>query len=132
MFAKYLLRWDTPATIGAWLALLQIPITLILAIPVWRWPNLLQLSMLATVGLLVGGAHYSLIAAYVRAEVSALEPFNFVRLIIAAIIGYLAFSENPDIWTWSGGAIIVASTSYIARREALRARRNLQEADHIS
>ncbi len=28
MFAKQLLRWDAPASIGTWLALLQIPITL--------------------------------------------------------------------------------------------------------
>ena len=56
--------------------------------------------------------------AYNRSDVSALEPFNFVRLIIAALIGYFIFAELPDAWTWAGGLIIIASTSYVARREA--------------
>jgi drug/metabolite transporter (DMT)-like permease len=38
------------------------------------------------------------------------------------LIGYLVFSELPDIWTWFGGAIIIASTTYVARREALLGR----------
>ena len=119
IFAKHLTQWDSPLTIGAWVALLQIPITLLMAIYFWRWPTLDQLAMLGAVGLLVGGAHLTMTTAYLRTEVSALEPFNFMRLIIAALIGYFIFSELPDIWTWAGGAIIIASTSYIARREAM-------------
>jgi drug/metabolite transporter (DMT)-like permease len=68
---------------------------------------------------MVGGGHFNLTIAYDRSEVSALEPFNSFRLITAALIGYFIFSELPDIWTWAGGAIIIASTTYIARREAL-------------
>ena len=120
IFAKRLLQWDSPATIGAWVALLQIPITFCMAIYFWRWPDLVQLTMLVMVGLLAGGAQFSMTLAYRRTEVSALEPFNFLRLIIAALIGYFIFSEIPDVWTWVGGAIIIASTSYVARREALK------------
>ena len=119
LFAKHLTQWDEPATIGAWVALLQIPITFAMAVYFWVWPNLTQLSMLIAVGLLVGGAHYTMALAYKRTEVSALEPFNFVRLIIAALIGYFVFAELPDIWTWAGGMVIIASTTYIARREAI-------------
>jgi drug/metabolite transporter (DMT)-like permease len=36
----------------------------------------------------------------------------------ASVIGYLAFGEIPDLWTWIGGTIIFASTTYIAYREA--------------
>ncbi|MBT3904612.1 MAG: DMT family transporter [Rhodospirillaceae bacterium] len=122
IFAKQLTKTDKPVTIGAWVALLQIPITFCLAFYVWRWPDLTQLAMLAAVGFMVGGAHFTMTMAYNRSEVSALEPFNFIRLIIAALIGFFVFSELPDIWTWAGGAIIVASTSYIARREAVLSR----------
>jgi drug/metabolite transporter (DMT)-like permease len=119
IFVKHLTKWDEPITIGAWVALLQIPITFLMAWYFWRWPNLLQLGMLAAVGLLVGGAHLTLTMAYDRTNISSLEPLNFIRLIIAALIGFFVFSELPDIWTWAGGAIIIASTSYIARRESL-------------
>jgi drug/metabolite transporter (DMT)-like permease len=118
LFAKHLTKWDRPMTIGAWVALLQIPITFLMAIYFWKWPNLMQLLMLAALGLLVGGAHYTMALAYNRTDVSALEPFNFIRLIIAALIGYFFFSELPDAWTWAGGLIIIGSTTYVARREA--------------
>ncbi len=118
IFAKHLTKWDKPITIGAWVALLQIPITLLMSLYSWRWPDFMQLVMLAAIGLLVGGAHFTLTSAYNRADVSALEPFNFIRLIVAALIGFFVFLELPDAWTWIGGIIIIASTSYIARREA--------------
>lgn len=118
LFAKHLTKWDQPMTIGAWVALLQIPITFLMAIYFWKWPNISQLIMLAALGLLVGGAHYTMALAYNRTDVSALEPFNFIRLIIAALIGYFFFSELPDTWTWAGGLIIIGSTTYVARREA--------------
>ncbi len=120
LITKQLTFSEAPAAIGAWMALLQVPITFALAIFFWTWPNVKQLVMMITVGLLVGAAHYTLTHAYDRAEVGALEPFNFVRLVIAALIGYVFFAETPDAWTWAGGAIIVASTSYIAHRETVR------------
>jgi len=125
LLTKHMTLSEPPATLGAWLALLQVPITFVLAVPFWTWPNPLQLAMMFGVGLLVGGAHFSLTMAYHRADVGSLEPFNFIRLVLAAIIGYVVFAENPDAWTWAGGAIIVASTSYIAHRESVRRRQGL-------
>ena len=49
-------------------------------------------------------------------------PVDFVRLIWVSIIGYFAFSEVPDLFTWIGGAIIFASALYIAYRESVRRR----------
>ncbi len=120
LLTKHLTQSEEPASIGAWLALLQVPITFMLALFYWTWPNPTQLAMMFIVGLLVGGAHYTLTIAYERAEVGSLEPFNFIRLVIAALIGYFVFSESPDAWTWIGGLVIIASTTYIAYRETMR------------
>jgi drug/metabolite transporter (DMT)-like permease len=122
LFTKHLTQSEAPAANGAWLALLQVPITFSLAIFVWHWPNPIQLAMMIAVGLIAGGAYYTLTVAYDRSDVGALEPFNFIRLIIAALIGYFIFSENIDVWTWIGGAVIVASTTYVAHREAVKRR----------
>ena len=48
----------------------------------------------------------------------AVEPITFLRLIWASLIGYLFFSQLPDIWTLVGGFIIFASATYVVRREA--------------
>jgi drug/metabolite transporter (DMT)-like permease len=122
LLTKHLTRSETPASIGAWMALLQVPITFVLALYFWRWPDLSQLVLMFVIGLLVGGAHYTLTVAYDRAEVGAMEPVNFFRLVLASIIGLVFFAELPDLWTVIGGLVIVASTTYIAHREHSRRR----------
>ncbi len=44
-------------------------------------------------------------------------PFDYARLVFAAAYGYLFFAEVPDMWTWIGAAVLVASTLYIALRD---------------
>ena len=51
-------------------------------------------------------------------ELSVLQPFSFLQLVWATLLGVYAFSEVPDVWTLTGGAIIIASVTYIAHREA--------------
>ena len=36
---------------------------------------------------------------------------------LIAIAAYFLYAEVPDIWTWTGAAIIVGSALYIAHRE---------------
>src|SRR3546814_1336276 len=52
------------------------------------------------------------------ADASAVMPYDYTRLLIAAVLGWLAFGELPTIHTWIGAAIIVTSAVYIAHREA--------------
>jgi hypothetical protein len=53
------------------------------------------------------------------AEASALMPYDYTRLLFAAIIGWIFFAEVPDLWTWVGAAVIVGAALYIAHREAV-------------
>jgi len=122
LFAKYLSRTDSAITCSAYVAILQTPITFVLAMFVWKTPSLDQLAWLAAVGFSVALAHILMVKAFSYAEVSALEPLVFVRMVFAAAIGYLAFSEFPVFWTWVGAGIIVASSSYIAHRESKTAK----------
>ena len=56
--------------------------------------------------------------AFAVTDATAVLPFDFARLPFAAIIGFLVFSDLPDLWAWVGGAIIFAASIYIARHEA--------------
>ena len=57
-----------------------------------------------------------------RAEVTYIQPIEFVRLPLVAVMAFFVFNEIPTIWTWIGGAVIFASTAYITHREARRGR----------
>lgn len=46
-----------------------------------------------------------------------MTPFDFFRLNWATLIGILLFDEAADVFVWSGGAIVIASVSYIVWHE---------------
>ena len=54
---------------------------------------------------------------------SAVAPFEYLRLPFAVFVGWLIWGEMPVIWTYVGAAIVIASALYIAHREATLAQR---------
>lgn len=118
LFAKSLIATDSSTTCVLYLTFFMIPISLVAALPVWQWPSLEHYPWLILIGALLGIAHYALMRSLRLADVSALEPVNFTRLIWGALFGFLFFAEVPDIFTWLGGFMIISATSYVAHREA--------------
>jgi drug/metabolite transporter (DMT)-like permease len=53
------------------------------------------------------------------AETGAVIPIDFLRLVFVSFLGALLFDQAIDAFMWLGGAIILCSVVYIARREAL-------------
>jgi drug/metabolite transporter (DMT)-like permease len=60
------------------------------------------------------------------AEITQLQPLEFIKLPLIAVMGFLLFGEEPSIWVWLGGAVIFCSTAYISHREAVLARRKVR------
>lgn len=81
------------------------------------------LDWLLFVGLAVTGglSHYFLIKAYETGEASVISPFDYGQMIGATVLGYLIWRDFPDVWTWVGTGVIVASGLYVAHRETRRA-----------
>ncbi len=86
--------------------------------PAWGWDVVLFVGM----GVMAGAGHYFLTTAYSQAPAAVISPFNYTQLIGAAILGYLIFNDIPDLWTWIGSAVIIASGLYIGYRERVRYR----------
>jgi drug/metabolite transporter (DMT)-like permease len=118
LFAKSLIAEDSSTTCVLYLTLFMIPISLLAASFVWQWPAPEDYPWLILIGALLSIAHYALMRSLRLADVSALEPVNFTRLIWGALFGFLFFAEVPDIYTWVGGFLIISATSYVAHREA--------------
>ena len=58
----------------------------------------------------------------VGADVSAIAPVLYMRIVVASAIGYVAFAEIVDMPTVFGAAVVTASALYITRYEAKLAR----------
>lgn len=100
--------------------LLILPVTLPFAWADWVWPTWPDLPWVLAVGLFGTIAHVFLARAMKAADASLVGPVDFMRLPIAALLGWLLFNEFSDFWTWIGALIIVAASLVIARRETLR------------
>ena len=97
--------------------------TLIPALFFWQWPSWEMAGVTFAIGAMTTVAHLMLTRAMRVAEASAIIPLDFVRLPLSALIGYIWFMEIPDGWTIFGALIIGLSAVYVARNEALAAKR---------
>lgn len=124
VMVKWLSRHDHPNAIVFWLVFLLTPITLGPALLVWEDPTLIDMLWLIFLGCIATLAHQAMVRALAGADATAVLPLDFLRLPFAALIGFLAFAERPDVWTWVGAAIIAGSTIYITHRESQQRRRD--------
>ncbi len=92
------------------------------------WPD-------ARTGLLLLGASLFACIAYLTitiatrlGDVSVVTPFRYVRLIFALILGITFFGERPDLLTYCGAALIIASGLFTLLRERRLARLAAQPA----
>lgn len=97
-----------------WVAMLLAPF----ALPHWTPPDALQWALLAVAGVLGAGGHYCMMRAFRVADVSAVQSVRFLELVWAALLGFAVFDTVPGTWTVVGGTVILASTLWLARREA--------------
>ena len=117
-FVKILGRTERTPVIVAWTQILILPMSLIPALFVWQTPTLEQVLTILAIGLLATIGHLCFTKSYSLADASVVMPFDFFRLIFSAIIGFIFFLQEPDLYTYIGAAIIFASSIYITIREA--------------
>jgi len=58
--------------------------------------------------------------AFVIAPVAVVAPFEYTVLIGAVSLGYFIWGDIPDIFVWTGAAVIVDSGLYVIHRETRR------------
>jgi len=114
---KVLSRTDSSTTITLYMGFFMTPIALVVALPVWQTPDMEQVLWLLLVGLLGTMSQVTLVGSFRLAEATAVLPFDFFKLIWGSVVGYLVFSELPDLWAWIGGTIIFGSTMFLAYKE---------------
>ena len=90
------------------------------AIWVWQIPTNSEWLLLCLIGILTTIGMIGFVRGFAAGEANIVGPIEYIRLIYAVLIGFIIFGELPSLWTWAGAIIIIASTLYIARDEAMR------------
>ncbi len=116
---KVLAATESPESVVLYLSIWGLPLSLLPALFVWQWPTLEQALWLIAIGLAGNANMYGFARAFRIGDASLAMPFDFIRLPFTALVGYLAFAQQPDIWVWIGAAVIFAGSAYVTHREAL-------------
>lgn len=117
---------DRTATTVAYTALAG---SFLLTLPLpffWRWPTtMLEVWLMIGIAVLAAVAELLVIKALEVAQAVVVAPVQYSMLIWGTMYGYLVFGQLPDMWTWIGALIIVATGFYTLNRERMmiRARR---------
>ncbi len=122
LITKKLTATESSATIVAYMAIFVTIALLPAALLDWRTPTWENLGWLFVTAVLATLGHLSLTQALRSADITVTQPFAFLQLVWATLLGYYVFSERPDIGIWIGGAVIVATSTFTARRESLTRR----------
>lgn len=129
MFAASLLlakRFTDNADTGLIVLMLSFFCTLTLlpgAILQWRDPSWNEVGWMALTAVFATAGHYTMTQAFRCAPITVTQPVGFLQLVWATILGITVFAEPLDPYVLAGGAVIVASATYISHREARVARR---------
>ena len=115
--ARSLSSTESPNLIVLYQSLMMTPMTGVAALLVWVTPSWQAFGWLAAIGLVSTLGQQALVRGFRAAEASVVAPFNYSRLIFAALLAYLFFGEVADLWTWVGATVIFGATVYSARRE---------------
>ncbi|MEA2853846.1 MAG: hypothetical protein QOE02_3865 [Rhodospirillaceae bacterium] len=119
---------ETPLMILTQFAIFSTILLTVPAILVWRWPDLWGWMLAVGIALSATVGQYFWVQAFKAGEMSAVAPFEYMRLPFAVFVGWLIWGEMPVIWTYVGASIVIGSALYIAHREHQLARERRRAA----
>jgi len=117
IITKILSKDDSAITILSYQYLLMFIISFVFALFNWQTPSQETVLYLFLAGLSGTIFHLTLYQAYKLVDVSLVQPYSFLVLVFASILGYFVFDEVPDVYTWIGTSIIFVGIIIISIRE---------------
>nr|WP_272874868.1 DMT family transporter [Roseomonas marmotae] len=115
---RMLTRTESTATILTWVGV----VTFLGVLPaaIWGWQPIGWLELLALLAFSAFTPSIILLVteAFRFGEASAVGPFQYLRLPIAALFGWALYAEAPDAWGWAGSLVILAGATLVSVAEA--------------
>jgi drug/metabolite transporter (DMT)-like permease len=108
VMVKSLTGTDSVVRIIFWMLIIQSVIGFVPAFLVWKhpdtdlWPWILLISFTGM------SSHFCMARALAHADATVVSPMDFLRVPLTALIGWLLYAEQIDIFTAVGAAIILA------------------------
>lgn len=114
---RSLVHTEKSAVIVIWFSLTASAVGLLTLPFGWQAIDAWQVLLLVSAGFCGGVAQIFMTEAYRHAEASTVAPFEYTSILLAIVIGYLVFGEQPTIHIIAGGAIVIGAGIFIIWRE---------------
>lgn len=119
---KQLVGTDDPRLVAAFTFFLMLPFSAAVVPFYWSWPAPMTWVLLVAIGACAVVGQLATSYAFRAANATAVMPYDFLRFGIVILIDWWAFGERVDAMTFVGGAVILASSIYLAYRERVASR----------
>ncbi|HYX00847.1 MAG TPA: DMT family transporter [Reyranella sp.] len=120
LISKALARTESANTIVIWQNIVIVVCAFPFAVWFWLTPTWVDVLWFLAAGLCGTLGHLCQQRGYQLADITLLQPIGFLSLIWNTLLGFFLFSQQPDVWTFVGAAVIFGSAMYISHREAVR------------
>ena len=117
IITKKISKDDSAITILAYQSIFMSLLSFFFVIFFWEMPSLKTFIYLILAAMCGTVLHLALNHAFKLVDVSMTQPYSFLNLVFASIIGYFVFDEIPDLYTWIGALIIFTGVLIISYRE---------------
>ena len=117
LLTRYTARQDTSVTSFFWAGIIGAVVMSIVGSGYWIALKPVDWAWLGLLCILACLAHYLLIKCYELSEASSLQPFAYLQLLFATIIGLWIFSEKLEVHVVMGALLVVLSGLFAIWRE---------------
>lgn len=107
VLVRKLSRSEDPSVIIFYFPLVTLPFSLLLTSHSFVIPDLQTTVILLLVGIFTQVGQFGLTKAMQTEPAGRATAFSYLQVIFSACLGWLFFSEVPDIWVWCGAASIM-------------------------
>jgi drug/metabolite transporter (DMT)-like permease len=105
---KSLTRTESTVKIIFWMIVVQSVAGILPALYFWQWPTAGLWCWLLVVAFCGTFSHFCMARAMLYADATVVVPMDFLRVPLSAVIGWLLYAEQIDVYTALGAALILA------------------------
>ena len=106
VFTKLLSKTETPLSIVFYMTGIQALVGLLPGLIVWVTPNIGDFIWIGAIAIVGLTSHFCLAKALTYADATVIIPFDFLRLPLAAVVGFFLYHEELEFAVLAGGAFI--------------------------
>lgn len=121
IISRYLASSDSLATTLCYTAITSFAVMCVPTLFVWQAPITFDANLLMIVLALLGLCGEMLVIKALSTGLAVVvAPMHYTILIWTSLYGFIFFHQLPDIFTWAGGGIIIATGLYTLYREHVK------------